>query len=264
MGSTWTISRHGRSSSKVGEPYLIYPPSATLLSVHFVSSLVLPDRTLDAKSRYIRSNRRLFWRVRHRKLECMQKLVIARAIELDYLLHKSYLALSLRRLAMSSAKPAFDDLLTVSPAIFRGRRGSVHASFAEPTVSDVISSELVPAATDNTSSPVNLDIDHKDQKSVTNVPILPVLPRLHIDKQSASISGYTPSTLDQGYSTSTTPGIATIDTAFEDAYGERSVGEEGTRSPLRLKRRLAISFFGFFCTGWSDGSRCSFTYATWH
>lgn len=157
---------------------------------------------------------------------------------------------------MSSAKPAFNDLLAVSPANLRGRRGSVQSSAPRPAVSDEISSELVPIAMNNTSSGVNVDLDHKDQKSFTSVPILAELPKLHIDKQSASISGYTPGTPGQGYSVASTPGIATLDAPFEEAYGERSIGDEDTRGPLRLKRRLAISFFGFFCTGWSDGSTC--------
>jgi hypothetical protein len=161
---------------------------------------------------------------------------------------------------MSSGRPAFEDQLAVYPTYLRECRTSIHAVSSRPAVSDQTSAELHAATADNPSSAVIID---EDKDSPTSVPILSEPPSLHIDKQSASISGYVPGTLGQGYcSTPTTPGIAAREAYFEDSYGLRSVGDEDARSPSRLKRRLAISFFEFFCTGWSDGSKCTLSYPT--
>ncbi|KAG9085361.1 hypothetical protein FS749_004473 [Ceratobasidium sp. UAMH 11750] len=154
---------------------------------------------------------------------------------------------------MSAGEPAFDDLLEGSPTNLRDRRGSVHTVSSGLAARDKISAEPHPAA----NSVVTPPVQDEHQGSIICAPALSELPRLHIDRQSANISGYAPGSLSQWrHSTASTPGIAFQETYFEDSYGPRSIGDEDTPSPPRLKRRLAISFFGFFCTGWSDGSAC--------
>ncbi|KAG8686018.1 hypothetical protein FRC09_014397 [Ceratobasidium sp. 395] len=150
---------------------------------------------------------------------------------------------------MSAGKPAFDDLLVASPTKFRDRQASTYTVSSRPAARDGISAELHTAA----NSAVTSDVQDKDQSSIASAPVIPELPSLHIDRQSASISGYAPGALGQGPNFAAgTPGTVVRETYFEDSYGPRPVEDEDAPS-FRLKRRLAISFFGFFCTGWSDG-----------
>ncbi|KAG8698957.1 hypothetical protein FRC09_006918, partial [Ceratobasidium sp. 395] len=150
---------------------------------------------------------------------------------------------------MSAGKPAFDDLLVASPTNFRDHRASTHTVSSRPAASGEISAELHTAA----NSAVISDVQDKDQGSIASAPVIQELPSLHIDRQSASISGCVPGALGQGPNSAVgTPGTVVRETYFEDSYGPRPVEPEDAPSS-RLKRRLAISFFGFFCTGWSDG-----------
>ncbi|QRV98119.1 Bypass of stop codon protein 6 [Ceratobasidium sp. AG-Ba] len=147
---------------------------------------------------------------------------------------------------MSGEETDFDDLLLAAPTNLRDRRTSIHAGSLRPILSDGASAELhtVP------HSMAILSSQEKDQSSIAGVLITSKLPGLHIDRQSASIQGYAPSTTGQGLdSTASTPEI----NHFNEAYGPRSTENSDTSNP-RLKHRLAISFFGFFCTRWSDGT----------
>ncbi|QRW27582.1 major facilitator superfamily transporter [Rhizoctonia solani] len=113
----------------------------------------------------------------------------------------------------------------------------------------------VPAAPENAVDTEDTDVPVKEDIKPTTIPEIPILsqlPSLYIDKQSASISGYTPGSITPGYSGTNTPAAAR-ENYFENAF--ESSGNIASSHPdtPRLKRRLALSFFGFFCAGWSDG-----------
>ncbi|KAG9127709.1 hypothetical protein FRC07_010632 [Ceratobasidium sp. 392] len=145
---------------------------------------------------------------------------------------------------MSAGGPAFDNLLEASPTNSRDLRASPCTISSRPATSDEISAELR-----TTANSVNLDAQAKDQGSIAGVPVLSELPSLHIDRQSANISGYAPGALGQGHnSTASTPGVAARETYFEDSYGPPTVRGEYIPNPPRLKRRLAISLSEYFCT----------------
>ncbi|KAG8776883.1 hypothetical protein FRC12_000640 [Ceratobasidium sp. 428] len=150
--------------------------------------------------------------------------------------------------------PSANAMLSIAPTGLRGRRASAHAP---PPNRNVLESASV-------SSPVPenavLDVEVvdplKQDKKITpspspEIPTLSQLPTLYIDKQSANISGYAPGTLTPGYSGPNTPAVTAREAYFEDSFTAPIL--EDTAEAIRLKRRLAISFFGFFCAGWSDG-----------
>ncbi|CAE7232259.1 unnamed protein product [Rhizoctonia solani] len=146
-------------------------------------------------------------------------------------------------------------LLSVAPTGLRERRASAHAPANTRAILDLTGIPVVPenAILDiEDLDPVKEDV--KQPALIPQIPTLSQLPSLYIDKQSASISGYTPGSLTPGYSGSNTPAVAR-ETYFEDAFKSSGhIVDHGHNSDnLRLKRRLALSFFGFFCAGWSDG-----------
>ncbi|KAF8682343.1 hypothetical protein RHS04_02203 [Rhizoctonia solani] len=143
-------------------------------------------------------------------------------------------------------------LLSVAPAGLRERRASAHAPTSVRSVLDMTG---VPAAPENAVDTEDTDVPVKEDIKPTTIPEIPILsqlPSLYIDKQSASISGYTPGSITPGYSGTNTPAAAR-ENYFENAF--ESSGNIASSHPdtPRLKRRLALSFFGFFCAGWSDG-----------
>ncbi|KAF8710294.1 hypothetical protein RHS03_01867, partial [Rhizoctonia solani] len=143
-------------------------------------------------------------------------------------------------------------LLSVAPAGLRERRASAHAPTSVRSVLDMTG---VPAAPENAVDTEDTDVPVKEDIKPTTIPEIPILsqlPSLYIDKQSASISGYTPGSITPGYSGTNTPAAAR-ENYFENAF--ESGGNVANSHPdtPRLKRRLALSFFGFFCAGWSDG-----------
>lgn len=145
--------------------------------------------------------------------------------------------------------------LAVAPTGLRERRPSAHAL---PHAQNVLGMRGITAVPENTVLDIE-DIDPikeepKDFTATPNIPTLSQLPSLYIDKQSASISGYTPGTLTPGYSAANTPGTNAREAYFEDSFVSSTPALDREADPPRLKRRLALSFFGFFCAGWSDGS----------
>ncbi|KAF8744273.1 hypothetical protein RHS02_01791, partial [Rhizoctonia solani] len=143
-------------------------------------------------------------------------------------------------------------LLSVAPAGLRERRASAHAPTSVRSVLDMTG---VPAGPENAVDTEDTDVPVKEDIKPTTIPEIPILsqlPSLYIDKQSASISGYTPGSITPGYSGTNTPAAAR-ENYFENAF--ESSGNIANSHPdtPRLKRRLALSFFGFFCAGWSDG-----------
>lgn len=143
-------------------------------------------------------------------------------------------------------------LLAVAPSGLRERRASAHALPSGRAVLEVTGISAVP---ENTVLDVeDLAPIDEENKSSPSIPTLSRLPSLYIDKQSASISGYTPGTLTPGYSASNTPAVTAREAYFEDSFTASAPILDDTADAPRLKRRLATSFFGFFCAGWSDGS----------
>ncbi|KAL5635472.1 hypothetical protein ACGC1H_004310 [Rhizoctonia solani] len=147
-------------------------------------------------------------------------------------------------------------LLSIAPTGLRERRASAHAAANTRVTLDITG---IPVLPEN----VILDIEDTDPAKadvkqpalIPQIPTLSQLPNLYIDKQSASISGYTPGSLTPGYSGSNTPAAVVRETYFEDAFKSSGniVDHDHSHDTPRLKRRLALSFFGFFCAGWSDG-----------
>ncbi|KAF8610804.1 MFS general substrate transporter [Ceratobasidium sp. AG-I] len=151
----------------------------------------------------------------------------------------------------ADSQPNANTLLAIAPAGLRERRASAHAPPGGRAVLEVTGISAVPEN-------AVLDVEDlapidEDSKSSPTIPTLSRLPSLYIDKQSASISGYTPGTLTPGYSASNTPAATARETYFEDSFTASAPILENAIDAPRLKRRLAISFFGFFCAGWSDG-----------
>ncbi|CAE6413737.1 unnamed protein product [Rhizoctonia solani] len=154
------------------------------------------------------------------------------------------------------SQPNTNVLLSVAPTGLRERRASAHALANARGTLDMTGISAVP---DNAILDIE-DVDpvKEDVKQPTLIPQIPTLsqlPSLYIDKQSASISGYTPGSITPGYSGSNTPAVAR-ETYFEDAFkssGGNILNHDHSPDSPRLKRRLALSFFGFFCAGWSDG-----------
>ncbi|KAG8684554.1 hypothetical protein FRC08_013630, partial [Ceratobasidium sp. 394] len=144
-------------------------------------------------------------------------------------------------------------LLSITPSGLRERRASAHAP---PPSRGVLESTSISAVPENTVFDVEdtgpLDQDKKMTPNPSpEIPTLSQLPNLYIDKQSAGISGYTPGTLTPGYSGPNTPAVTAREAYFEDSFTTPIL--EDAIEAVRLKRRLATSFFGFFCAGWSDG-----------
>ncbi|CAE6415378.1 unnamed protein product [Rhizoctonia solani] len=145
-------------------------------------------------------------------------------------------------------------LLSVAPTGLRERRASGHAA---TNVRGILSMTGITTASENAildiedADPVKEDV--KQPALIPQIPTLSQLPSLYIDKQSASISGYTPGSLTPGYSGSNTPAAVGREAYFEDAFKSSGDIVEHNSDTPRLKRRLALSFFGFFCAGWSDG-----------
>ncbi|CAE6422347.1 unnamed protein product [Rhizoctonia solani] len=154
------------------------------------------------------------------------------------------------------SQPSTNVLLTVAPTGLRERRASAHAPANTRVTLDM---PVIPAVPENAIldiediDPVKEDV--KQPSLIPQIPTLSQLPSLYIDKQSASISGYTPGSLTSGYSGSNAPAAGIRETYFEDAFkSSGNIVDHGHSSDTpRLKRRLALSFFGFFCAGWSDG-----------
>ncbi|CCO27759.1 hypothetical protein BN14_01746 [Rhizoctonia solani AG-1 IB] len=143
-------------------------------------------------------------------------------------------------------------LLSVAPTGLRERRASAHAATNVRSTLDMTG--ITPATESAIDTEDNDPV--KDTKSALVLPEIPTLsqlPSLYIDKQSANISGYTPGSITPGYSGTNTPAV-TRETYFENALGSSSDSVNPHPDTPRLKRRLALSFFGFFCAGWSDGS----------
>ena len=151
------------------------------------------------------------------------------------------------------AQPNSNALLAVAPTGLRERRASAHAPPSGRAVLEVTGISAVP---ENAVLDVeDLTPIDEDNKGSPTIPTLSRLPSLYIDKQSASISGYTPGMLTPGYSASNTPAATAREAYFEDSFtASAPILEDAVNAP-RLKRRLAVSFFGFFCAGWSDGSK---------
>ncbi|CAE6527443.1 unnamed protein product [Rhizoctonia solani] len=154
------------------------------------------------------------------------------------------------------SQPSTNTLLSVAPTGLRERRASAHAAANTRVTLDIIGIPIVPenAILDiEDTDPSKEDV--KQPALIPQIPILSQLPSLYIDKQSANISGYTPGSLTPGYSGSNTPAAAVRETYFEDAFKSSGniLDHDHSRDTPRLKRRLALSFFGFFCAGWSDG-----------
>ncbi|CEL51696.1 Bypass of stop codon protein 6 OS=Saccharomyces cerevisiae (strain ATCC 204508 / S288c) GN=BSC6 PE=1 SV=1 [Rhizoctonia solani AG-1 IB] len=142
-------------------------------------------------------------------------------------------------------------LLSVAPTGLRERRASAHAATNVRSTLDMTG--ITPATESAIDTEDNDPV--KDTKSALVLPEIPTLsqlPSLYIDKQSANISGYTPGSITPGYSGTNTPAV-TRETYFENALGSSSDSVNPHPDTPRLKRRLALSFFGFFCAGWSDG-----------
>ncbi|CUA68192.1 Bypass of stop codon protein 6 [Saccharomyces cerevisiae S288c] [Rhizoctonia solani] len=154
------------------------------------------------------------------------------------------------------SQPSANVLLSVAPTGLRERRASAHALANARGTLDMTGISAVPenAILDiEDVDPVKEDV--KQPTLIPQIPTLSQLPSLYIDKQSASISGYTPGSITPGYSGSNTPAVAR-ETYFEDAFkssGGNILNHDHSPDSPRLKRRLALSFFGFFCAGWSDG-----------
>ncbi|KAG9128496.1 hypothetical protein FRC07_009720 [Ceratobasidium sp. 392] len=144
-------------------------------------------------------------------------------------------------------------MLSVAPTGLRERRASAHAPPSGRNVLENTSISIVPE--DAILDIEDAEVPAPDKKFTPNpspeIPTLSQLPSLYIDKQSASISGYTPGTLTPGYSGPNTPAVTAREAYFEDSFTAPIL--EHTVEAVRLKRRLAVSFFGFFCAGWSDG-----------
>ncbi|KAH7340996.1 major facilitator superfamily domain-containing protein [Rhizoctonia solani] len=153
-----------------------------------------------------------------------------------------------------SSQPSTNVLLSVAPTGLRERRASAHAATNVRGIFDMTGISAVPesAILDiEDADPVKEDV--KQPVLIPQIPTLSQLPSLYIDKQSASISGYTPGSLTPGYSGSNTPAAVGREAYFEDAFKSSGDIIEHNSDTPRLKRRLALSFFGFFCAGWSDG-----------
>jgi hypothetical protein len=153
------------------------------------------------------------------------------------------------------SQPNTGVLLAIAPIGLRERRASAHAP---PNVRSVLEVTGISAVPENTVLDIDdidpVQEDGKHPAAAPTIPTLSQLPSLYIDKQSASISGYTPGTLTPRYSASNTPGVSAREACFEDSFGfDAPILDHEANTP-RLKRRLALSFFGFFCAGWSDGS----------
>lgn len=145
-------------------------------------------------------------------------------------------------------------LLAIAPGGLRERRASSHVLPSERSIIGVTGISAVPENAVLDIEDVDpIDGDKKSSSFAPTIPALSQLPSLYIDKQSANISGYAPGALTPGYSASNTPATAR-EAYFEDSYGPSAPILETSTKPARLKRRLAVSFFGFFCAGWSDGS----------
>ncbi|KAG8737978.1 hypothetical protein FRC10_007446 [Ceratobasidium sp. 414] len=144
-------------------------------------------------------------------------------------------------------------LLSAASTGLRERHASAHAPPPGRGVLEITSISSVPQnAVLDVEDIGPLDQDKKITPSPSpEIPTLSQLPNLYIDKQSAGISGYTPGTLTPGYSGPNTPAVTAREAYFEDSFTAPIL--ENTVEVVRLKRRLAVSFFGFFCAGWSDG-----------
>ncbi|QRV86355.1 major facilitator superfamily transporter [Ceratobasidium sp. AG-Ba] len=149
--------------------------------------------------------------------------------------------------------PSTTTMLSIAPAGLRERRASTHIPPSSRDVSKTTSVSAVPESVVFDAEDTNLTRwDRKaDSNDSPQIPTLSRLPSLYIDKQSASISGYTPGTLTPGYSGANTPAVTSREAYFEDSFARPALQTD--IAAVRLKRRLAVSFFGFFCAGWSDG-----------
>jgi hypothetical protein len=154
--------------------------------------------------------------------------------------------------------PNTNVLLSIAPTGLRERRASAHAPPGGRNVLEITTISVVPEnAVLDTEDIDPLEKDKKITPSASpEIPTLSRLPSLYIDKQSASISGYAPGSLTPGYSGTNTPAREAY---FEDSFSVPIL--DNVVEVTRLKRRLAVSFFGFFCAGWSDGSESNSTTA---
>ncbi|CAE6516666.1 unnamed protein product [Rhizoctonia solani] len=158
-------------------------------------------------------------------------------------------------------QPSTNVLLSVAPTGLRERRASAHASTNARALLGMTGVDVLPVPENAILDIEDTDPVKEDAKQphlVPQMPTLSQLPSLYIDKQSANISGYIPGSLTPGYSTpgysgASTPAAVGRETYFEDAFESTGNIVDHNHDTPRLKRRLALSFFGFFCAGWSDG-----------